>query len=241
MREDNHEKRLFYKFIFLLVVAILIAIVYIWKWTADDSKEQDPEEMFQKKEQQEDINELAGLDEDKINDVLTDDEDKNTEAQETDTKEESKQNEHTENNQEEVDLKQNYINQYSEQEVNQAKEQAKEMLALYLLQVTDWDKWEGAVTSNYLEKVQKKMTNFKDEKAKRELDAIELFASQPLKDGEITFGAYAAWHVTVKGKSTSKPMQLFYIDLQKEGDKWVVSDMMTPNNQHMEGEGKDKK
>src|SRR5699024_9590495 len=137
MQQDNHEKRMFYKFIFLLVVAILIAIVYIWKWTADDSKEQDPKEMFQKKEQQEDINEPAGLDEDKINNVLTDDEDKNTEAQGTDTKEDSKQNEHTENNQEEVDLEQNYINQYSEQEVEQAKEQAKKVLALYLLQVTD--------------------------------------------------------------------------------------------------------
>src|SRR5699024_8935016 len=151
-----------------------------------------------------DINELAGLDEDKINDVLTDGEDKNTEAKETDTKEDSKQNEHTEDNQEEVDLEQNYINQYSEQEVEQAKEQAKKVLALFLLQVTDWDKWEGAVTSNYLEKVQKEMTNFKDEKSKRELDTIDLFASQPLEDGEITYGAYATWRVTVKGKSTSK-------------------------------------
>src|SRR5690625_7485160 len=116
MREDNHEKRMFYKFIFLLVVAILIAIVYIWKWTADDPKEHDPEEMFQKTEPQKDINEPAGLDEDKINDVLTDGENKNIEAKEIDTKEDSKQSEHTEDNQEEVDLERNYINQYSEQE-----------------------------------------------------------------------------------------------------------------------------
>src|SRR5699024_7281318 len=102
-----------------------------------------------------------------------------------------------------------YINQYSEQEVEQAKEQAEKVIALYLLQLTDWDKWEDAVTANYLENVQKEMTNFKDEKAKRELDAIDLFASQPLKDGEITYGAYATWHVTEKGKSKSKPMEIY--------------------------------
>ena len=238
MREDNHEKRMFYKFIFLSVVTGLIVIVCIWKWTADDPKEQDPEEMFKKTERQEDINEPADLDEDKINDVLIDKEDKNTDVQEKNTKDDSQENELTDNNQEGADLEQKYINQYSEQEVEQAKEQAEKVLALYLLQVTDWDKWEDAVTANYLEDVQKEMTNFKDEKAKRELDVIDLFASQPLKDGEITFGAYATWHVTVKGKSTSKPMQLYYITLQKEGDKWIVSNMMTPNNQNMKGEGK---
>src|SRR5699024_12444072 len=104
------------------------------KWNADDSKEQDPKEMFQKKEQQEDINEPAGLDEDKINNVLTYDENKNTEVQGTDTKEDSKQNEHTENNQEEVDIEQNNINKYSEQEVKQAKEQATKMIDITLLQ-----------------------------------------------------------------------------------------------------------
>lgn len=125
--------------------------------------------------------------------------------------------------------------------MKQAKEQAEKVLALYLLQVTDWSKWNGAVTLSYLDKVKKGMTKFKDEKTKRELETIELFASQPVKGGEITFGAFATWHVTVKGKSTSKPMQLYYIALQKEGDNWVVSDMITPNNQNMEGEGKEEK
>src|SRR5699024_2940593 len=238
MREDNHDKRMFYKLIFLMVVSLLIVIVYIWKWTADDTKEQKPEEMFQENEQQEATDKPDGLDEDKINDVLSDED---AEAPKTDTEDERNQNEGTENNRGEADLEQNYMNQYSEQEVEQAKEQAEEVLALYLLQVTDWNKWEGAVTSDYLDKMQNEMTNFKDEKAKRELDSIELFASQPLEKGKVTFGAYATWHVTVKGKSTSKPMQLYYMTLKKEGDKWIVNDMMTPNNQTMEGEGKDKK
>jgi len=242
MREDNHDKRMFYKLIFLMAVSLLIVIVYIWKWSTDDTKEQKPEEMFEENAQQERDENPDGLDEDKINDVLSSEEEGNTEARKTDAEDESNQSEGTENNQEEeADLEQNYINQYSEQEVEQAKEQAEKVLALYLLQVTDWNKWEGAVTSDYLDKMQNEMTNFKDEKAKRELDSIELFASQPLEKGKVTFGAYATWHVTVKGKSTSKPMQLYYMTLKKEGDKWIVNDMMTPNNQTMEGEGKDKK
>ncbi|MGJ9459936.1 hypothetical protein [Oceanobacillus sp. CF4.6] len=240
MQEDNHEKRMQYKFLFLLIVTVFIAIIYIWKWTADDPREQNPEEMFQKTEQQEDVKKPDGLDEEKINDALIDDEDKNSEAQKTETKEESKLNEQAQISPEDVSLEQEYINQYSEQEVKQAKEQAKKVLALYLLQVTDWNKWNGAVTSSYLDNVKKEMTNFKVNKVKRELDAIELFASQPSEDGEITYGAFATWHVTVNEKSTSQPMQLYYIALQKEDENWIVNDMVTPNNQSMEGEGKGK-
>src|SRR5699024_9166491 len=168
MREDNHEKRMFYKFIFLLVVTGLIVIVWIWKWTADDPKEQDPKEMFETYSQQENMQEPINIDEEKINAVLKDE----GESKKPDAADENK---------------------HSEQEVEQAKEQAEKVLALYLLQITDWDKWNGTVTANYLEKVQKEIENFKDEKAKRELNTIDLFASQPLKDGEITYGAYATW------------------------------------------------
>src|SRR5699024_8313227 len=146
MRKDNREKRMFYKLIFLLVVTGLIVIVWIWKWTADDPKEQDPEEMFGKTEHQENINEPIGLDEGEINDVLKN----GGESKKLDAADENKQSEQTESNQEEIDLEQKYINQYSEQEVEQAKEQAEKVLALYLLQITDWDKWEGTVTANYL-------------------------------------------------------------------------------------------
>lgn len=240
MQEDNHEKRMFYKFIFLLMVTILIGIVYLWKGNADDQKKQSPEEVFQKNEQRKGLeNSSHELDEDKINKILTDNGDKDTEEEKTEKKGKSK--EQMEGSQEEGDLEQKYINQYSKQEVEQAKEQAEKVLALYLLQVTDWDKWNGAVTSSYLEKAKGEMTDFKDKKAKRELDTVELFASQPLKSGKVTYGAFATWHVTVEGKSTSKPMRLYYITLQKDGDKWIVSDMITPDNQNMEGEVKEGK
>ncbi|HLR67172.1 MAG TPA: hypothetical protein VK105_08570 [Virgibacillus sp.] len=233
MREDHSEKRMFYKFIFLLVIALLIVLVYIWKWTADDPKEQDPEEVFQQERQEESSEDPNGLDNEKLNEVLTDDEDNIDETKEEDNAQKY--------DKEDVSLEQTYIENYGEEEVEQAKEQAETVLALYLLQIADWDKWDGTVTANYLENVQEEMNHHTQESVKRELDEIELFASQPEANNAITYGAFASWHVTVKGKSTSRPMQLYYITLEKEEDKWVVSDMVTPNNQNMEGERKEEK
>lgn len=230
MREDNSEKRMFYKFIFLLAVTLLIGIVYLWKWTADNPKEQAPEEMFQ---QEESSDKLNGLDKEKIDQVLTDEENDHDEAKEKDNQQK--------HDNEVVGLEQIYLKNYGDQEVEQAKEQAKTVLALYLLQVTDWSKWKGTVTANYLQSIQKELSRLRQEGVKRELDEIELFASQPQVNNTITYGAFASWHVTVNGKSTSKPMQLYYITLEKEGDEWVVSDMVTPDHQHMEGERKEEK
>lgn len=232
MQEDNSNKRMFYKFIFLLAVALLIGVVYIWKWTADDPKEQDPEEMFRQGEQN-DSEKPTGLDKEKIDEVLTDYEDNKDK-----TKEEDNQ---PKQDKKDVSLEQTYLESYGKQEIEQAKEQAQTVLALYLLQVTDWDKWKGTVTDHYLQSVQKELSHLTQENVKRELNEIELFASQPQEDDTITYGAFASWHVTVKGKSTSQPMKLYYITLEKEGDEWVVSDVTTPDKQNMEGEGKEEK
>src|SRR5699024_9421623 len=130
MREDNSEKRMFYKFIFLLAVTLLIGLVYLWKWTADDPKEQAPEEMFQQEETKDDENQ-----------------------QKYDNEDES--------------LEQYYIQKHGEKEIEQAKEQAETVLALYLLQITDWEKWDGTVTDNYLKSVQKEMSHSVQESVKR--------------------------------------------------------------------------
>src|SRR5699024_6178436 len=212
---------MFYKVIFLLAVTLLIGLVYEWNCTAYDPKEQATEEMLQQEEQEESRDKPNGLDEEKIDQNLTDEENNHDEV-----KEEETQQKH---DNEDESLEQAYIQKHGEKEIEQAKEQAETVLALYLLQITDWEKWDGTVTDNYLKSVQKEMSHSVQESVKRELDEIELFASQPQVNNTITYGAFASWHVTVKGKSTSKPMQLYYITLEKEGDEWVVSDMVTPD------------
>src|SRR5699024_2977441 len=121
MREDNSEKRMFYKFIFLLAVTLLIGLVYLWKWTADDPKEQAPEEMFQQEESRDKPN---VLDEKKIDQILTDEKNNHDEA-----KEEETQQKH---DNEDESLEQSYIQKHGEKEIEQAKEQAETVLALYL-------------------------------------------------------------------------------------------------------------
>src|SRR5699024_1591082 len=162
MREDNSEKRMFYKFIFLLAVTLLIGLVYLWKWTADDPKEQTPEEMFQQEEQEEQeesSDKPNRLDKEKIDQIFTGEENNNDEAKEEDTQQKHENKD--------VSLEQAYIQKHGEKEIEQAKEQAKTVLALYLLQVTDWDKWDGTVADNYLKSVQKEMSHSTQESVKR--------------------------------------------------------------------------
>src|SRR5699024_7972840 len=78
----------------------LIVIVWIWKWTADDPKEQDPKEMFETYSQQENMQEPINIDEEKINDVLKDE----GEYKKPDAADENKQSEQTESNKEEAEL-----------------------------------------------------------------------------------------------------------------------------------------
>src|SRR5699024_1757338 len=189
------------------------------------------EEMFQQEEQEESSDKPSGLDKEKIDQVLTGEENNNDEA-----KEEETQQKH---DNEDESLEHGYIKKHGEKEIEQAKEQAKTVLALYLLQVTEWDKWEETVTENYLKGVQQEMSHSTQENVKRELDEVELLASQHQLNNKITYAALYSWHVTVKGKSTSKQMQLYYMTLEKEGDEWVASDMVTPDHQYMEGERKE--
>src|SRR5699024_5172680 len=121
MREDNLEKRMFYKFIFLLAVTLLIGLVYLWKWSADDPKEQTREEMFQQEEQEESSNKTNGIDKEKIDQDINDEENNNDEA-----KEEEAQQKH---DNEDENLEHLHIKKHGEKEIEQAKEQAETVLA----------------------------------------------------------------------------------------------------------------
>src|SRR5699024_70337 len=167
MREDNSDKRMFYKYIFLLAVTLLIGLVYLWKWTADNPKKQGPEEMFQQEEQVESSNKTKEIDKEKLEQGLTDEAINHEKMSKGESQEQ--------HNTEEVSLEKTYIKQHGEKETIQAKEQAKTVLALYLLQVTEWDKWDGTVTDKYIKSVQKEMSQSKQESVKREINENKLY------------------------------------------------------------------
>lgn len=226
--EQDPRKRMFKKLMFLFILAALVVAMYVWKWM-DEPEKSSPEDMFQTSQtEQKQPDELPkGLDEEKIQAALD-----NPNASNPSKKQDTKQTKKTTNTE---DLEEQYNEKYGEQTVSKAKEQAETGLALYLLQVSDWKKWKGVVTPSFLKNMKSNIQSLKDKQVKRKLENVELFASQRPQKNKMTFGAFATWYVTVNGKTTSKPMQLYYITLEQQDKKWLVSAIITPNQQNMEG------
>ncbi|SFE33558.1 hypothetical protein SAMN05216238_11317 [Lentibacillus persicus] len=220
-------KRVLYKFIFLLIVALLIIAVYVWKWTADEEQEQqNPESLFD--ESQQETEQPPALQEDKINEALDAKPDSNA-ADDTQNDTENKANQQTEDQHETT-----YQKQFGAQAVTTAKEQAQEGLALYLSQITDWDKWDGVVTASFLEEIKQDIPEVKEANVERRIESIELFASDATQKNNMTFGAFASWHVTSNGRLTNQRTQLFYVTMVQQNDQWLVNNMVTPDD-GMEG------
>ncbi|WP_200411778.1 hypothetical protein [Virgibacillus salexigens] len=211
------KKRILNKYIFLLIVALLIIVTYVWKWTTDDKEQQNPnDELFD--ESQHDTTQPPTLQENKIDEALVDKPDGNMNT--TKEKEDSYETA--------------YQKRFGSQAVTKAKEQAKQELALYLSHVSDWDKWQGVVTGSFLKKVKNDIPAVKEANVKRHIESIELFASNPSQSKNMTFGAFATWQVTSNGRITNQRTQLFYVTVISRNGKWLVNNMVTPND-GMEG------
>ncbi|TRM11431.1 hypothetical protein FH966_06825 [Lentibacillus cibarius] len=217
------EKRVLYKFIFLLFVAFLIMAVYVWKWTADEEQEQqNPESLFD--ESQQETEQPPDLQEDKIDAALGAKPGSNVEDETQNATQQTAEDEH----------ETTYQKQFGEKAVTSAKEQAQEGLALYLSQITDWDKWEGVVTTSFLEEIKKTIPAVREANVERRIESIELFASDATQNNSMTFGAFASWHITSNERVTNQRTQLFYVTMVQQNDQWLVNNMVTPDD-GMEG------
>src|SRR5699024_5135794 len=119
------EKRILYKFTFLIIVALLIIAMYVWKWSTDDGEQQKPEDLFD--ESQQETKQPPALQEDKIDEALGAATDSNAEG-ETQKSINNNGNQQTTEDQHET----TYQNNFGNQAVTKAKEQVKQGLALYL-------------------------------------------------------------------------------------------------------------
>src|SRR5699024_7032787 len=131
-----------------------------------------------------------------------------------------------------------YQNNFGDQAVTKAKEQAKQGLALYLSQIPDWDKWEGVVTSSFLKEIKQAIPSVKEANVERNIESIELFASDTSQSNNMVFGAFATWHVTSNERVANQRTQLFYLTMVQQNDQWLVNKLVTPD-EGMEGK-KDK-
>jgi len=217
------EKRVLYKFTFLVIVALLIIAMYVWKWTTDDEEKQNPEDLFDESQQQ-----PPALQEEKIDEALGTNHDSNAED-ETQNATEDKDNQQMEDQHETT-----YQNNFGDQAVTKAKEQAKQGLALYLSQISDWDKWEGVVTSSFLKEIKQAIPAVKEANVERGIESIELFASDTSQSNNMVFGAFATWHVTSNERVANQRTQLFYLTMVQQNDQWLVNKLVTPD-EGMEG------
>ncbi|ALX47650.1 hypothetical protein [Lentibacillus amyloliquefaciens] len=213
------EKRVLYKFIFLLIVALLIIAMYVWKWTTDDEEPQNPEDLFDESQQQ-----PPELQEDKIDEALGTNHDSNAEDGTQNATQQTTEDQH----------ETTYQKQFGHQAVTSAKEQAKEGLALYLSQISDWDKWEGVVTSSFLKEIKQAIPAVKEANVERRIESIELFASNASQSNNMVFGAFATWHVTSNERVANQRTQLFYLTMVQQNDQWLVNKLVTPD-EGMEG------
>lgn len=222
--EPDPHKRMFKKFIFLLIIAVLVVVVYIWQWL-DEPEKQSPKEMVKEASGQieQQSEQQVGLNKDKMNAALGEEYSSASESESTETASNTD------------DLETEYQQQYGDKTISKTKEQAKTGLALYLLQVSDWEKWEGIVTDSFMKEIKPDIQALKEKHGERKMENVELFAATNPEKNNMTYGAFATWHVTVNGQTTSNSMQLYYITLKQKNGKWLVSDIVTPNQQRMEG------
>ncbi|WP_010529464.1 hypothetical protein [Lentibacillus jeotgali] len=217
------EKRVLYKFTFLIIVALLIIVMYVWQWTADEQEQQNPEDLFDESRQQ-----PPALQEDKIDQALGPKHDSSAEDETQNATQQTTEDQH----------ETTYQNNFGDQAVTKAKEQAQQGLALYLSQISDWDKWQGVVTASFLEETKQAIQTVKEANVERRIESIELFASNASQSNNMVFGAFATWHVTSNERVANQRTQLFYLTVVNQNDKWLVNKMVTPD-EGMEGK-KDK-
>src|SRR5699024_4418506 len=88
------EKRVLYKFTFLIIVALLIIVMYVWQWTADEPEQQNPEDLFD--ESQHETEQPSELQEEKIDEALGTKNDSNAEEETQNTRKSNEEQQTTE-------------------------------------------------------------------------------------------------------------------------------------------------
>src|SRR5699024_1710462 len=94
------------------------------------------------------------------------------------------------------------------------------------------------LTPSFLEDIKQDIQTVKEANVERRIESIELFASNTSQSNNMTFGAFATWHVTSNERVANQRTQLFYLTVVNQNDKWLVNNMVTPD-EGMEGK-KDK-
>src|SRR5699024_8205718 len=133
-------------------------------------------------ESQHETEQPSELQEEKIDEALGTKNDSNAEEETQNTRKSNEEQQTTEDQHETT-----YQNIFGEKAVTSAKEQAKQGLAIYLSQISDWNKWEGVVTASFMEEIKQTTPAVKDVNVDHRIESIELFATDGKQKNNMLF------------------------------------------------------
>lgn len=189
-----------FKFIFVLIVGILVIGISLYGFFGGNKDEEDLEDMFK-------VDDEENADEFSIDDYLLNENDEDDleiiegdedsleviEGDEVEREDESVQTE-TEDEQhetlDEFDYEQKYVEQFGKEKVNQSLSATETIVKLWLNKENDLKKWKEHVTSSFLNELEN--TFLKDERTKAEkIESLEVFATEQINEDEMIIGCIA--------------------------------------------------
>lgn len=226
------QKKHLYKFIFLVIIAILAIVFYLYN-TFGSNDEEDVEDMFRSESE-----EKAGDDEESNDFQLEDydldfDEENGDEKSSSNTNDGESNEETTDTNEDEevveeddvddyetldeFDYESNYIDQFGEANYERSLTRAEKVLRFYLTEDMgdnpEFKKIEKEVTDGFLKKLKNR-----DNQITKRIDSLEIFPAEPVNDDELIIGGI----VEYGGNS-----EFFHVVFTTEDDVFLVDKIVS--------------
>lgn len=210
------DRQTMFKFLFVLIVGILIIGVSIYSFIGS-KKNKEYDEMFES-ELIEDTDE--SIDDDLLEQLKKemDDEKRSDDGAIVDVNEnndETFEGEHEdyETTLDEFDYEKKYIKQFGEKNVKKTLVVAEKLAMMYLKKDKSWESWQEYVTPTFLNELKKSIPKEKNKRAKK-IESLEIFSTEQINKDEIIVGCIAYY---------DDKTELLNIIFSEEGDMFLAN------------------
>ncbi|RST57382.1 hypothetical protein D5F11_023010 [Siminovitchia terrae] len=124
----------------------------------------------------------------------------------------------------EPDFEDEFIKKFGNEPVDQARITVAKAMAIWVLDETNEVEWQPYATEHFYKKAIEDIQISKDDK-KRDISNLEIFATEPKNDNEMRFVIFADWQLLDGVKTVSTQRKMYYADVVKVDDKWLVNEI----------------
>ncbi|MFD1705237.1 hypothetical protein ACFSCZ_00545 [Siminovitchia sediminis] len=234
------DRTILFKYIFLLIVGFLVIGISIYSFFGD--KKEDVENPFENVQEvnesdvEDDILEPDFSPDPVENDDYEDDEGDTDEGigldepSMGDIKGEGYQKAQTSGqDQEEVKkIEEAYIKKHGKEKFKKAKDQARQIVDLWVKKESDLSVWKKKAPGTYLEKIEEDIDSFEDEQFDIFITEDEVFGVKSSSENEIKIGVFAQWEVISGGYTLKEEAGLFYVSFQVTKDQLTIKEFQIP-------------